>query len=175
MNATAEIAWASLEERKRGTLPAWFVSTATAILTLTGLAKLRTGLGHTKILATNDPITGLPFGQLLLAVGVAELVIFCVCLIAKSQTLKLGLIAWLATSFVVYRLGLWWMGWHKPCSCLGNLTDALHISPQLADNIMKGILAYLLVGSSGLLIWQWRRGSAIARTRPADHIAACVK
>jgi hypothetical protein len=57
----------------------------------------------------------------------------------------------------MYRLGLWWMDWKKPCSCLGNLTDALHISPQTADNITKVLLAYLLIGSYGLLLWQWKQ------------------
>ncbi len=77
----------------------------------------------------------------------------------KRQTLALGLVAWMSTNFVVYRLGLWWMDWHRPCSCLGNLTDALHISPQLADNIMKWLLFFLLIGSYGLLArrWTWWR------------------
>jgi len=64
---------------------------------------------------------------------------------------------------VVYRLGLWWMHWHRPCSCLGNLTDALHISPQVADNVMKVLLAYLLIGSYGLLIWKrWLERKTVA-------------
>ena len=137
-----------------------FISSATVILTITGVAKVRTAFAVTKVLAVADPITGISFGHLMMAVGVGELVIVGICLLSRSQKLKLGLIAWLATNFVVYRLGLWWMGWKKPCSCLGNLTDSLHISPQLADNIMKIILAYLLIGSYGLLFWQWRRGKA---------------
>jgi hypothetical protein len=94
----------------------------------------------------------------MLAVGMVELVIACVCVFAKARQLALGLIAWLATSFVVYRLGLWWMEWRRPCGCLGNLTDALHISPQTAENITKVILAYLLIGSYSILFWQWRQG-----------------
>jgi hypothetical protein len=93
----------------------------------------------------------------MLVVGVAEIGIALICFFSKRQTLALGLVAWMSTNFVVYRLGLWWMDWKKPCSCLGNLTDALHISPQTADNIMKVLLAYMLIGSYGLLIWQWRR------------------
>jgi hypothetical protein len=50
------------------------------------------------------------------------------------------------------------MNWHRPCNCLGNLTDALHISPQTADNIMKLLLAYLLIGSYGLMFWRWKQG-----------------
>lgn len=110
----------------------------------------------TKILSLADPIMGFSFGHLLLAVGLLELAIVGVCLFGKSQALKLGLIAWLATNFLVYRCGLWWMGWHRPCSCMGNLTDALHIRPEVADNIMKVVLGYLLIGSYGLLIWQCR-------------------
>ena len=59
-----------------------------------------------------------------------------------------------------YRIGLWWIGWQKPCSCLGNLTDALHISPQVADNVMKGLLAFMLIGSVSLLILHQRQGRA---------------
>ena len=171
MTATSKASELNLPVSKGIPLGAWFIVGASAILAITGLAKAWSAFGQTKLLAVADPITGILFGHLMLAVGVVELVIAGICLFGKSQKLKLGLIAWLATNFVVYRLGLWWMGWKKPCSCLGNLTDALHISPLLADNIMKVILAYLLVGSYGLLIWRWRSekrrgGNRQAQNRP---------
>jgi len=129
-----------------------FVLSAGVILAITGITKILSGLGDSKFLAIADPIIGLTFRQLMLTVGLAEIVIVLVCFSSKRQTLALGLVAWLSTNFVVYRLGLWWMDWHRPCNCLGNLTDALHISPQVADNIMKVVLAYLLIGSYGLLV-----------------------
>ena len=43
----------------------------------------------------------------------------------------------------------------KPCSCLGHITDALHIPPQTADTAMKIILAYLLIGCDATLFWLW--------------------
>ena len=132
-----------------------FGRSAGAIMAITGIAKVWSGLGNSKFLAVVDPIIGIKFGQLMLAVGVAEIAIALVCFFSKRQTLALGLVAWMSTNFVVYRLGLWWMDWHRPCNCLGNLTDALHLSPQTADNIMKVLLAYLLIGSYGLLLWQW--------------------
>ena len=146
------------ESRQRilGSLARKFVLSAGVILAFTGIAKAWSGLGNSKFLAVIDPIFGIKFGQLMLVVGAAEIVIALVCFLSKRQTLALGLVGWISTSFVVYRLGLWWMDWHRPCSCLGNLTDALHISPQTADNIMKVLLAYLLIGSYGLLIWQWK-------------------
>jgi len=134
-----------------------FLLSAGSVLATTGIAKIWSGLGNSKFLAVIDPIFGIKFGQLMLVVGAAEIVIALVCFFSKRQTLALASVAWLSTNFVVYRLGLWWMDWHRPCSCLGNLTDALHISPQVADNIMKALLAYLLTGSYGLLAWAWRK------------------
>jgi hypothetical protein len=141
---------------------------AGAILAITGLAKVWSGLGNSKFLAVIDPIIGIKFATLMLVVGVAEIAVALVCFFSKRQTLALGLVAWMSTNFVVYRLGLWWMDWKKPCSCLGNLTDALRISPQTADNIMKVLLAYLLIGSYGLLLWQWRLRRVLGRTERAD-------
>jgi len=134
----------------------FFVSSG-AILLITGLAKVWSGFGNSKFLMIADPIIGITFGQLMLMMGPAEIAIALVCFFSKRQTLALGLVAWLSTNFVVYRLGLWWMDWHRPCNCLGNLTDALHISPQTADNIMKVVLAYMLIGSYGLLLRHWLR------------------
>jgi len=142
--------------RPDGSFHKWFVLSAGVILVITGIAKVWSGLGGSKFLAVIDPITGIKFGQLMLVFGAAEIVIAAICFFSKRQTLALGLVAWMSTNFVVYRLGLWSMDWKKPCSCLGNLTDALHLSPQTADNIMKVLLAYLLIGSYGLLIWQWK-------------------
>lgn len=146
----------NVERRPCGGIAHAFIAITGGVLVFTGLAKVWSSLGDSKFLALVDPIVGIKFGQLMLMVGMVEIAIALVCFFGKRQTLALGLVAWLSTNFVVYRLGLWWMGWKKPCSCLGNLTDALHISPQAADNIMKVVLAYLLLGSYGLLIWKWK-------------------
>jgi len=94
MNATVEIE-VDRERRKRSALATWFILSAAVVLVITGAAKVWTAFAPTKVLAVADPITGVSFGHLLLAVGVVELVIASICLFAKSQTLKLGLIAWL--------------------------------------------------------------------------------
>ena len=125
------------------------------VLALTGIAKVWSTFGSVKLLAVADPIAGILFRWLLLAVGVIELVIAGVCFFRRNKRLATLLVAWLATNFVVYRIGLWWIGWHRPCGCMGSLTTALHISEQAADNIMKVVLAYLLIGSYGLLIRDW--------------------
>ena len=157
MTVMSEKAKPGLECPKCNLCLDWFIPSAATGLAITGAAKAWSAFAPSKLLAVADPITGLQFGHLMLAVGLLELVIAGICLFSNAQKLSLALIAWLATNFVVYRLGLWWMGWHKPCGCLGNMTDALHLSPQAADNIMKVIMAYLLVGSYWLL-WRQLRG-----------------
>ena len=155
--ATTEVV--SGEAKPCCSLQNWFILSAGVILAITGVAKVWSGLGNSKFLAVVDPIIGIKFGFLMLVVGVAEIVVAAFCFFSKRQTLALGLVAWMSTNFVVYRFGLWLMDWKKPCSCLGNLTDALHISPQTADNITKVLLAYLLIGSYGFLIWRWKNAA----------------
>ena len=151
----------------------WQARSAAAILTVTGAAKVWTAFSDTKFIAVADPVTGIPFGRLMLAVGTIELIIAAVCLLIKSHKLSMALIAWLATGFLIYRVGLGWMDWKRPCGCMGNLTDALHIPPQTADTAMKIILAYLLIVSYSALFWLWRqqrKGEALLRddeTKPA--------
>lgn len=134
-----------------------FVASAGLVLAITGMAKVWSAFGSVKLLAVADPITGMAFRWLLLLVGLLELVIAGVSFFSKNKRLATLLVAWLSTNLLVYRLGLWWMGWHRPCGCMGNLTSALHLSEQAADNIMKVVLAYLLIGSYGLLLWQWKQ------------------
>jgi len=66
------------------------------------------------------------------------------------------LIAFLSTNFVLYRITLEWFGYHRPCSCLGTLPNALHIPPQTVDWGVKFLLAYLLIGGYATLFWLWR-------------------
>ncbi len=139
----------------QNTVKSCFLFSAATILAITGGAKIWTAFSATKLLAAADPITGFSFGHLMLGAGLVELVTVGVCLFSRSQQLSLALIAWLTTIFLVYRIGFWWVGWHRPCRCMGNLTDALHIPPQTADTVMKIILAYLLIGSYGILAHLW--------------------
>jgi hypothetical protein len=146
----------------------WFVASAAVVLAVTGIAKVWSALGNVKLLTVVDPIVGIPFKHLMLGVGVVELVIAGICLFSNRHALSVMLVAWLSTNFLVYRVGLWWMGWKKPCGCLGNLTDALGITPQTADRISMVLLAYLLIGSGLVLLWQWRQrraGCSAARPR----------
>lgn len=144
-----------LKEHMFHALRRLFIRSAVVVLLLTGAAKISSAFGGARILQTVDPVLGLHFSYVMIIAGALELLVAFVCVFERMRTLSLSLLAWLATIILAYRLGLWWTGWHRPCSCLGNLTDILHIQPQIADNIMKGVLAYLFIGSYGILSYQW--------------------
>jgi len=135
----------------------WFCFSAGAILIVTGIAKIWGAFGHARVLMVPNPLLGLNFGHLMMTVGLVEMFVAMVCFFSSSTQLAVGFVAWLATSFLLYRFGFAWMGYHQPCPCLGNLTDAIHIPPQTADTAMKIILAYLLIGSYASLFWLWRQ------------------
>jgi hypothetical protein len=135
----------------------WFLYSAAVVLFLTAAAKYISSFGHGTILQARDPLIGLQFQDLFRIIGGIETAVALVCIFSRRIWLAEGLVAWLATSFLAYRIGLVAVGYHRPCSCMGNLTDALHIPPQTADTAMKIILAYLLIGSYASLFWLWRQ------------------
>jgi hypothetical protein len=147
-----------------------FYCSAAMVLLVTAAAKFISSAGHAKILLERDPVTGFQFRDLFRIVGGIEIAVAVVCIFSKRICLSAGLMAWLATSFLAYRTCLVWIGYHWPCSCLGNLTDALHIPPQTADTVMKIILAYLLIGSYATLFWLWKqkRATGIAALPSAE-------
>lgn len=113
--------------------------------------------GHKKILMERDPIIGISIRNLILVAASIELAVAVICFYTKEILMSAMLIAWLSTNLLGYRIILALISYKKPCSCLGNLTDALHITPQTADTGMKIILAYLLLGSYTTLFWIWRQ------------------
>jgi glucan phosphoethanolaminetransferase (alkaline phosphatase superfamily) len=147
-----------------------FTRLAAFVLLVTAIAKLWSVFQGSRLLDDTDPLIQVPFTVLLLIAAALELCVMAICLFRPTVN---GLVAvvWLCSLFLSYRIGLWWVGWQKPCSCLGNLTDALHISPQLADNIMKGLLAFMLLGSISLLILH-RRSATPAKPEEASSTPA---
>jgi len=126
-------------------------------LLVTAISKFASSFGSAAILHNLDPIMAMPFQNVFRIVGAIELIVVYFCFFGKRAQLQAILVAWLATCFLAYRIGMIAIGYRKPCSCMGNLTDALHIPPQNADVVMRFILAYLLIGSYGYLFWLWRQ------------------
>jgi hypothetical protein len=90
------------------------------------------------------------------AAGLTELVVAFLCVFLEDRLFTLSAVVWLSTTLVLYRFGLWFLDWHRPCGCLGHLNDLLHLSPETADKMMKILLLYLLLGSYVALFWLWR-------------------
>jgi len=149
-----------------------FRLSAGVILAITGCAKIMSALGDGLILQLHDPVLGIPFGQLMAVVGCSELLIAAVCLLRRWPNVGVALVAWLSTTFLMYRVGLWSVHWKRPCPCLGHLMDALRISPEAADWIAKTLLAYLLVGSFAVLLWPTlRKATDIATDKTQNFYA----
>src|ERR1041385_7176397 len=125
----------------------FFVLLSGAFFTLTAIAKLISSAGRDPVLQEFDPLVHIPFRQLFWITSLLELCVAIACFSVRSVELRARLVAWLATVFLAYRIGLWWIGYHRPCGCLGNLAGMLHISSAAADISMKILLAFLLIGS----------------------------
>jgi hypothetical protein len=149
----------------------WFVVSAGCVFSATALAKFVSAAGESRILEAPDPFLGVPFDTLFLIVGGLEAATAGYCWFGRRLSAQTALIAWLATNFLMYRLGLFWTGYKAPCGCLGNLTEALHISTQTADSIMKVVLAYLLLGSYACLFWSWKAQNATRRDASVEQVA----
>jgi len=149
-----------------------FIYSAGTLLLMTGVAKLISSHGTARILQNQDPILKMSFQRLFQIVGSIELAVASFCYFGRRLQLQTALVGWLATGFLIYRMGLNWVGYDKPCGCLGNLTDALRITPQTADTMMKITLAYLLIGSYGALFWLWRQNRVHRNSDTAIGITA---
>lgn len=149
-----------------------FLFSAGLLFFITAAAKLVSSFGTARILETPDPIFGCSFRDVFRIVGLTELAVSIACFLVRGLRLRVVLVAWLATGFLLYRAGLILVGYHRPCSCLGNLTDAIHIPPMVADNIMKGILAYLLIGSYALIFQSWLKKEGNLRLIPLEEANA---
>jgi hypothetical protein len=109
--------------------------------------------GIKKFLLITDPVFEISFRDVMFLIGTIELIVSGLCIYSKITRLSLGLVGWLSSSFLIYRFGLLLAGYHKPCSCLWNLTDDINISAPAADLIMRIIVLYLFSGSFGFLFY----------------------
>ena len=74
-------------EQKISPFAKCFLFSAGAILAVTGIAKVWSGLGNSKLLTVSDPITGIKFGHLMLVVGILEIAAALVCFFSKRRSM----------------------------------------------------------------------------------------
>lgn len=146
----------------------FFTWSSALLLFITGIAKIVSATGSARLLQYSDSILHMPFREIFWAVGAVEVGVALIMFFSNSFLLKYLILSWLSTNFLIYHIGLAWSGgWQKTCPCLGNLTEALHISPHIADSALKIIVTYLLVGSYSTLFWIWRQKRKAACSGPS--------
>jgi len=148
--------------------PRWFVLAAGALLLFSGLTSLSSLPWKAGVFDLDDPVLGIPLRNAALVATVLELAVAAVCLFTRKTLLASGLVGWLALNFIVYRVGLWTMGWHHPYTSVFWLTDGFGFSPRMADWIQAAITAYLLAGSSMVICkLQGRMGGRLKMSCPS--------
>jgi hypothetical protein len=135
-----------------------FIYFAGAILLATALERVLIAAGGTQSLSLPEPVLGIPLRYSVLLVAAFELVVAMICLFGRRSGLQLGWLAWLATHYAGYRVGLLTMGIHQQGTCVGSLTDPLHLSRGVAGVIVGLLPVYLLLGSYAAMTWLWLEG-----------------
>src|SRR4051812_11588483 len=124
-----------------------FFYAVAALLFFTGLLKLIGLFGRAGILNDVDPLLGFRNRWVLVLLVVLELSLSAYLAFGQSKWLRSMLTAWLATNFLVYRIGLWSLGAGNVCNCLGYLNHISAIPPLLLTRIELGMLGFMVAGS----------------------------
>ena len=138
------------------TFESLYIKSVSILLFLTGTAKLISASMKVSVLTMPDPLMNyLSIRQTSAVAGVTEVIVAAYILTAQHAIHKLRTIAWLSFLFITYHIGLYLIGFHGMCSCLGNPTAWLSLSDSTINMIVKCLLAYLSIGSLLLLGCKW--------------------
>lgn len=154
------------QRRMKGTR--LFLVSAALLLLTTAMFKLIGARGSAPALDLKDPLLMLTNRQVFNAVATVEIVIAIVLLIGRKTQIQLLALSWLATLFLVYRVAQWVGAVGRPCGCLGNAAEWFPWLAKHEQVLMNCLLAFLLVGSYGLLLLEWWRGRNRADTKPSE-------
>jgi hypothetical protein len=144
------------------------------MLILTAAAKFVSSAGSAPILDHDAPLFMLPYRYVFFGVGLIEVIVAGICVFTKNMRVQCGLLGWLATQFVAYRIGSRWLGVHY-CGCLGTVTDALPIGEEATNALLAVFLCYLLIGSYTSCLLLYLQGRRIPQiSLPLSQINAKV-
>jgi DNA-directed RNA polymerase subunit RPC12/RpoP len=155
-----------------------FIYSAGGILLAAALIGFLIAAGHHPALALPEPLLGVLLRGALLAVGTLELVVAGICLFGKNARLQAAWLAWVGTNFVVFQIGLVWMRVHPQGTCLGSLTDPLHLARGFTGDIMAFLPFYVLLGSYMVVVAPWLakhkvgQASRLSEVSPASCLAS---
>ena len=138
-----------------------FILSAGGILMAAALNRFLIAAGDAQVLPLPDPMLGIPLRYAVIAVGALELAVALICLFGKRAGLQIGWLAWLATNYVVFWIGLLTMHCHPQGTCIGGLTDPLHLYQGTTGYVLEFIPFVLVLGSYAALIWVWTHSRTI--------------
>src|SRR5207249_12077617 len=129
------------------------------ILMITSAAKFYSLFEMQGKLHVRDPLLYLRTDMLLVLVGSLEIAVAAIILSPGSFSFKLRSILWLSSMLLVYRIGLFGIGYRKPCLCAGSPNSWLMLlNPSQMDFAMKIVLLYMLLFSLSFILYDlWER------------------
>ena len=141
---------------KQGGWPAYFSSAyfglVAAFLLIAALAKLYSASGDARILSARDPLLPASNREVFVAAGLVELAVAVYLTRCRDIKLKHLTVLWLSCNFIVYRLAISFIGYNKPCPCLGTVSERLPLSPHVIDRLLWAMVAIMFMGSSFCLM-----------------------
>lgn len=140
-----------------------FFQIAALILLLTAGAKIYSSTGSMPILSRLDPILPLTVKQVLLSVASVEIIVAACLLASQNNRLRSASLLWLSGNYMAYRTALHFSNIKKPCHCLGNITDALHVAPDVANTAEWLIMGYFICGSLPYLLIAMEQSSVVPK------------
>jgi ribosomal protein S27E len=131
-----------------------FIDSAAALLLGMALAQFLANWASAGLVQPHEPVIGISMRNVFWIAGIIELIVGLICFFGQQIGLKVILLLWLATNFLVYQVGLVWVKESHGFSVyLTSLAEAFGIAPGTAYLLLKIVFLYLLIGSSVSLLW----------------------
>jgi len=141
-------------------VPASLLLVGAAILFVTGTLKL-IGLFTSRSEIGPDPLFSfLTIRQLLFVSAALEIGVAFAAIFLRPIRLRACLLAWLATLFAIYRIGLWCVGYNGPCRCAGPIGNWVPGHEGTVSALIRGALFYLLLAGYGVAAYSYFKASA---------------
>jgi hypothetical protein len=140
--------------------PRFVFKFAAIVLAITSFSKVVAVVAESRALAAPSPLFNLLSNRQHLATAAfMEFGVVFVLLAERTRLQKSAALAWLTTTFIVYRFALVWLGFIGSCSCAGAIEWLFPLKEKQVDMVMMFILVVLWVGSVTTLIqslWEMR-------------------
>jgi hypothetical protein len=132
----------------------FFIYSMGALLLASGLALLISQVSQPGLIQPHDPVFMIPLPIFFWIVGVLELSVGLICLFAKNISLQLSAALWMATNFIIYWVGMDYMG-VKGGGYSGSIADVFGISYRQVNTLLRMMVFYVLAGSLFAMSCSW--------------------